>query len=70
MSVLPSAFAKDVAPYVVHWGRRVSDAQVQQIADTSIASVMNSSFDSPRTRGLLDTVFQGNSGTPAIRMVY
>lgn len=61
------AFAKDVAPYVVHWGRRISDAQVQQIADTSFASVMNSSFDRPRTRGLLDTVFQGNSGTPAIQ---
>ena len=61
------AFAKDVAPYVVHWGRRISDDQVQQIADTSFASVMNSSFDRPRTRGLLDTVFQGNSGTPAIQ---
>ena len=61
------ALADDVPPYVVHWGRRIRDDQAQQMADTSFASVMNSSFDRPRIRGLLDTAFQGNSGIPAIR---
>jgi alpha-galactosidase len=54
-------------PQIVHWGAPLGDAPsaaAEAIVATSTPSVMNSSFDTPRSFSILPTEIDGWSGTP------
>ncbi len=53
-------------PRVLHWGRRLDEADLDALVATSDPGVMCSSFDLPRRFGLLPVSGDGWSGTPAV----
>jgi alpha-galactosidase len=56
----------DYGPRVLHWGRRLDEADLDALVATSEPAVMFSSFDRPRRFGLVPVSGEGWSGTPAI----
>lgn len=56
-------------PQIVHWGAPLGDqpeAAAAALVATSVPSVMNSSFDTPRIFSILPTENDGWSGTPGL----